>query len=243
MSMSGERMPHTLTRRTALSIGGAMLLVSRPSLAAPMKIATIGAGKMGAPLGKLWVNAGHQVMFSSRRPETLTSVVEAAGKNARAGTVAEAVAFGDVIVLLVPYSAMPDLAREHGKALAAKPLVIDVSNPFPQRDGAPGEEARAKGAGVYLRELMPGVKIVRAFNAINYRRLEEAAAKTSDRVGVPIAGDDAGAMKLAADLINDIGFEAVPVGDLKFGRHLIPGTPLAGERTAAEVKKVAATLE
>jgi len=237
-------MSKILTRRAALyGAAGAALLIGHPLRAAPMKIATIGAGKMAAPLGKLWANAGHQVMFSSRHPETLMSVVADAGTNARAGTVAEAIAFGDVIILLVPYSAMPDLARDHGKALASKPLVIDVSNPYPQRDGAPGDEARAKGAGVYMRELMPGVKIVRAFNAINYRRLEEASAKSGERVAVPIAGDDAGAMKLTADLLKDIGFEAVPVGDLKFGRHLIPGTPLAGERTAAEVRKIAATLE
>src|SRR4051812_10753319 len=114
----------------ALGLIGAM----SPLLAAavPLKIATIGAGRMGGSVGTAWAKAGHEVMFSSRHPESLKDLVAAAGPRARAGTVKEAVAFGDVIVLLVPYSAMPDLAKDYGKALAAKPLVIDVSDPFVQ---------------------------------------------------------------------------------------------------------------
>ena len=76
---------------------------------------------------------GHPVMFSSRHPEQLKDLVAAAGPNARAGSVADAVAFGDIIFLVVPYSAVEQIGRDYGKALAAKPLVVDVSNPSASR--------------------------------------------------------------------------------------------------------------
>jgi len=60
---------------------------------------------------------------------------------------------------------------------------------------------------------------------------------------MPIAGDDAQAIEVASRLIRDIGFEPVLIGGLAMGRHLMPGTPLAGERTAEEIRRIAARLE
>lgn len=62
------------------------------------------------------------------------------------------------------------------------------------------------------------------------------------RIGMPIAGDDADAIEVAARLIRDIGYEPVPIGGLAMGKHLMPGTPLAGERSADEIRRIAATL-
>jgi hypothetical protein len=137
---------------------------------------------------------------------------------------------------------MPDVAQQVGKAIARKPLVIDVSNPIVPRDGEVGAKARETGAGKYLASLMPGARIVRAFNAIGYDRLEGDSAR-SDKIGVPIAGDDAAALKIAADLIREIGFEPVVVGNLGFSRYLIPGTLLGGEHSADELRKIAATMK
>src|SRR5580700_6273971 len=102
---------------------------------APLKIATIGAGREGGALGTLFAKAGHPVIFSSRHPEHLTDLVAAAGPNAKAGTVKEAVEFADVVLLVVPYTAVEQIGREYGKELAAKPLVMDISNPIARRDG------------------------------------------------------------------------------------------------------------
>src|SRR5689334_23848523 len=87
---------------------------------APLKIATIGAGREGGALGTLFAKAGHPVMFSSRKPEELKDLVASAGPTARAGTVAEAVEFGDVVLLVVPYGAIEQIGKDHGKALATK---------------------------------------------------------------------------------------------------------------------------
>lgn len=235
---------YTPARRDVLRLGLFAAALPHQSFAAPapLKIATIGAGRMGSALGGLLVKAGHPVMFSSLHPEELKDMVKELGPLARAGTAAEAVAFGDVVALLVPYSAMPELAQAHGKALAAKALVLDVSNPIVPRDGEVGAKAREEGAGVFLSKLMPGAKIVRAFNAIGAGTLAAAANRTPERTGVPLAGDDQEALKIASDLAREIGFDPVVIGSLAVGRNLIPGTPIGGEHTAAELRKIAATL-
>jgi len=233
-----------LSRRTAIALGFAFSFSSASSYAgaAPLRIGTVGAGRMGSALGGLFVKAGHEVMFSSRNPDELKDMAAALGPRAKVGTVSDAVAFGDVVFLLVPYSAMPDLAKAHGAALAKKPLVLDVSNPIVPRDGAIGNKALAEGAGTFLAGLMPGVKIVRGFNALNYAAIDEFS-KRSEKVGAPIAGDDPKALEIASGLIRGIGFEPVVVGSLAFGRHLIPGQPLGGPHTPDELRKIAATLK
>lgn len=211
---------------------------------APLKIATIGAGREGGALGTRFAKQGHPVMFSSRHPERLKDLVASAGPTARAGTVEQAVAFGDVVLLVVPYGAVKGIGRDYGKALAAKPLVIDVSNPIARRDGDELVKwvEQQGGAGLATAKLLPGARIVRAFNAIGSGRLAQAAHRPGEPVGVPIAGDDADAIALAMHLIREIGFEPVRVGGLAMGKYLVPGTPLAGEHTPAEIWRIAATL-
>jgi len=230
-----------LSRRTAIALGFAFSFSAHAG-AAPLRIGIIGAGRMGNAVGTLLARAGHQVMFSARGLEEAQKTATAIGARASAGSVAEAVAFGDIVILLVPYSAMPEIAKTHGAALAKKSLVMDVSNPILPRDGAVGEQARKEGPGTFLAGLMPGAKLVRAFNALNYAALDDLS-KRSDKVGVPIAGDDAKALEIASMLIRDTGFEPVVVGNLAFGRHLLPGEPLGGPHSPAELKQIAAKLK
>ena len=237
-----------------LAAGGTALLalISSPLAAlaqtagaAPVKIGTLGAGRIGGTLGRLWVKAGHPVMFSSRHPENLKSLVDSLGPLARAGTPADAVAFADVVLLAVPYGAMPQVAKDFGRDLATKALVLDATNPFESRDGEVGARARKKGVGVAAAELLPGVRLVRAFNAIGYARMAEAGKRPAgERYGMPMAGDDAKALELASKLVREIGYEPVMIGPMKtMGNHLLPGTPLAGERSPDEIRKILATLK
>ena len=114
----------SLSRRSLLAAGtfaGLALAVAKPSFgqgAAPLKIGIIGAGHIGSTLGGLWVKSGHPVMFSSRHPEELASMVQGLGPLAKSGTVAEAVAFGDVVFIAVPYKAYPQIGQDYGSALA-----------------------------------------------------------------------------------------------------------------------------
>jgi len=235
--------------RAAAAIAAAALVGTLPFAAlaqggtsAKMKIGTLGSGRVGSAIGRAWVRAGHEVMFSSLDLEADRKLAASIGPGARAGTPREAAAFGDVLLVSVPYAAMPALGRDLGSLINGK-IVIDTSNPIVGRDGEMAVAAREKGAGLASMEFLPGTRIVRAFNAIGAARMGEAAA-SSVRAGMPIAGDDPEAIRVASALVRDVGYEPVLVGTLaSMGRHLIPGTPLAGERSPDEVRKVAATLK
>ena len=207
----------------------------------PMKIGMIGSGNVGSALGRVWARAGHQVMFSSRHLEDDKRLAADIGANARAGTPREAAAFGDVLVFAVPYGALPELGQALRDSIKGK-VVIDACNPFPRRDGEVAERAREKGAGLMSAELLPGARIVRAFNAVGADRMGEAHMEPG-RVGMPIAGDDEEALDIASILIREIGYEPVRIGGLEMGKYLMPGTPLAGERTPEEIRKITATLQ
>ena len=179
-------------------------------------------------------------MFSSRHIEHDEALAARLGANARAGTPREAAAFGEVVMISVPYGALPEVGEDLAMQIEGK-VVIDTCNPFVWRDGDIATWARQKGAGLASAELLPGARIVRAFNAIGAARMS-TAHQDPGRVGMPIAGDDAKAVEIASRLIRDIGYEPVLIGGLEMGKYLMPGTPLSGENTPDEIRKIAATL-
>ncbi|MCX7170442.1 MAG: NADPH-dependent F420 reductase, partial [Proteobacteria bacterium] len=207
-----------------------------------LKIGIVGSGKIGGTLGGLWVKAGYKVMFSSLDIAHDRALAASLGPDAQAGTPREAAAFGDVLLMAVPYSALPQLGRDLAGLIKGK-VVLDACNPIPARDGEIVVWAREKGAGLASAELLPGARLVRAFNAISYARLSELAQRQGERAGIPVAGDDADAVAVASSLMRAIGFEPVMIGSLDKGKYLIPGTPLAGEHTAEEIRQIAATLK
>ncbi len=233
------------SRREFLVIAGALVAVGALPMhvfaAAKMKIGIVGSGNVGGAIGASWVRAGHEVMFSSRDIEHDKALAARLGGGARAGTPREAAAFGDVVMISVPYHALPAVGKEVGDLLKGK-IVIDTNNPFIQRDGETGKWALEKGAGLASKELLPGARIVRAFNAIAAAKMG-AAYQEPGKVGMPIASDDAQAIEVASRLIRDIGYEPVLIGDLEKGKYLMPGQPFAGERSAEEIKKIAAELK
>lgn len=206
-----------------------------------MKIGIVGSGRIGGTLGGLWVKAGYEVMFSSLDLNHDKALAASLGPGARAGTPREAAAFGDVLLMAVPYSALPQLGRDLADLIKGK-VVLDACNPFPGRDGEIATWAREKGAGLASAELLPGARLVRAFNAISYAKLPAAAQRQGERTGIPIASDDQNAVAVASSLVRAIGFEPVMIGPLAKGKYLIPGTPLAGEHTPEQIRQIAATL-
>lgn len=187
------------------------------------KIGIIGAGKMGGTLAKLWAMAGYQVMISSDHPAKLEGLAHSIGAGVRVGTPRDAASFGNVVLIAVPYKALPQLGRELAPELAGK-VVLDTGNPYPQRDGAMAEEARREGTGIASAKYLPGVRLVRAFNAIKWTDLESQAHRSGEPVGIPIAGSDRGALTVAARLVRDAGFEPVIVGGLSTARKFDVGT-------------------
>ena len=236
----------SLGRRELLKAGGAVLAFGSllgaggAHAADDTRIGVIGSGNVGSAIGRVWANAGHQVMFASRHLDQDKQLAAGIGTNARAGTPNEAAAFGDALLIAVPYGALPELGKSLGDAIKGK-IVIDACNPFPNRDGEIANRARAQGAGRVSAELLPGARIVRAFNAIGAARMGEAH-KQPGRIGMPIAGDDPKAIEVASRLIREIGYEPVLIGGLDKGQYLMPGTPLAGEHSPDEIRRIAATL-
>src|SRR5262245_19251738 len=98
-----------------------------------LKIGTVGSGRVGAALGGAWVKAGHTVMFSSLDLEHDKKLAASLGPNARAGSTREAATFGDVLLVSVPYGALPSVGKELGGLLKGK-IVLDTCNPFASRD-------------------------------------------------------------------------------------------------------------
>ncbi|TAK47292.1 MAG: NADP oxidoreductase [Xanthobacteraceae bacterium] len=232
-------------RRALLGAAGALVLqvVLRPTTALgqaaapPMKIGVIGAGHIGGTVGGLWVKAGHPVFFSSRHPDELKGLVAGLGPLAQAGAVDQAIAFGDVVFIAVPYGAMPQIGVDYGRSLAGK-IVLDAGNAVASRDGAIADEAERDGIGVTSQKYLPGAQLVRAFNTLSYTIFAREASRPAPRLAVPIAGDDPEAVQVAAGLVRDAGFDPVVVGRLADARRFQRGGPGYGQNvSAAELRQ------
>ncbi|MDE2136077.1 MAG: NAD(P)-binding domain-containing protein [Gammaproteobacteria bacterium] len=204
--------------------------------AAPLRIGIIGTGHIGGTLARLWVAAGHEVLISSRHPEELRGLAGTLGPRAHVGTPRDAALFGDVVVVSVPYGALPQVGRDLRSELAGK-IVLDTCNPYPSRDGEMAVEARRLSTGVADPQFLPGVRLVRAFNAINSGDLSSQAHRAGEPVAIPLAGDDAQALAVAQRLVRDAGFEPVVVGPLSRARDFDVGTAVYTRLlTAAQLK-------
>ena len=197
----------------------------RAQSSAPLKIGIIGTGHIGGTLATLWVGAGHEVLMSSRHPQELQGLAHSLGPKAHVGTPAEAARFGEVVLMSVPYGALPQVGRDLKNDLAGK-IVLDTGNPYPERDGQMAVEARRKGTGVASVEYLPGVRLVRAFNAINSGDLRSEAHRKGAPIAIPLAGDDPQALQVAEQLVKDAGFAPVVVGGLAKAREFDVGTPV-----------------
>jgi predicted dinucleotide-binding enzyme len=233
----------TSIKRRALLLAMAAAAVVPPAFAQSksMKIGVIGSGRIGSTIGGLWVKAGHEVMFSDRDPEQVKRAIEGLGpelkSKARAGSVAEAAAFGDAILIAVPYAALPAIQQQVGGQLKGK-VVIDPNNPVPSRDGEMGAQAREKGAGISTAALLPGAHIARAFNSWGYGVMAREANRPAPRMAIPVAADDATALKVGMQLVADAGFDPVAAGSLAASKAFDLGSSVSGRvLTAAEMRQ------
>jgi 8-hydroxy-5-deazaflavin:NADPH oxidoreductase len=226
-------------RRNLFKVGAAAVLaLAMPGLAAAqpagkLKIGVIGSGNIGSTIGGLWIKAGHQVLFSSRHPEELKPLVERMGPLARAGSVSEALDFGDVVLVAVPYKAIPELARDYGPKFAGK-IVIDPANAVARRDGEEVlAETKEKGIGLTTQGYLKGSHVVRAFNTMSYMNFAQQAHRPGEPMAIPMAGDDPHAIEVASRLVTDAGFAPVVV-PLKRAQEFAQGGPLYGQQLTAK---------
>ena len=194
-------------------------------------VGIVGSGHIGGNLGVMLGRAGYKVIFSSRHPEKLVDLARGAGKDARTAPIEEAMEQGDIVVLSVPLRALPELGSRHAQRLRGK-VVLETSNPYPDRDGDIAVEASQDpgGLGTFVARLF----LVRAFNTVYYKDLEMTVNSHGETIGIPLAGDDEEALTTASELTQQIGLDPVVVGDLASSKRFDKGSPVYATSMSAQ---------
>lgn len=203
-----------------------------------MNIGIIGAGNIGGTLGRLWIQAGHHVCFGARDTARVKPLLEELGSAASVGSTDAAARFGDVVVFAGPYGAWPEVAQSVQVLLRGK-IVVDTANPYPDRDGEVTQAVAkmGRGAGAYTASLLPGARVVKAFNTVYWLDLRDKAHQPGAKLAMPMAGDDAAALVTVAELASDAGFDPVIIGGIDRSALLDPGSPIyAKSFSASEVR-------
>jgi predicted dinucleotide-binding enzyme len=185
-----------------------------------MKIGIIGAGNVAGALGKGWAKKGHQIMFGVRDTSDpkLPSILKEAGNNARGATVAEAAAFGEVVVLATPWPAAQDALRSSGN-LSGK-ILFDCTNPL-KGDLSGLEVGFTTSAAEQVQSWVSGARVVKVFNTTGSNNMENPRYSEGPAT-MFYCGDDTQAKSAAKTLAADLGFDPVDAGPLRIARLLEP---------------------
>ena len=186
-----------------------------------MKLAIIGAGKVGGALGTAWAQkAGHEVFFGVRDPtsEKTQSLLRALGGKARAGSPAEAAAFADIIVLSTPWPATEAAIRSMG-SLKGK-IILDATNPLAMGpDGLGLEIGHSISGGEKVQGWAAGASVYKTLNSTGFGGMAEPIFNGVKSVMFVAGYDDAHKPKVI-DLVGQLGFDAVDAGPLRAARLL-----------------------
>jgi NADPH-dependent F420 reductase len=185
-----------------------------------MKIGILGSGNVGGTLGTRWAQAGHEVVFSSREPDSpkMQELVRRAGKTARSAGTAETAAGADVVVLTAPWPAIKGILDGAG-SLSGK-IVIDAINPV-LLDLSALAVGTTTSAAEQIASWIPGARVVKAFNTVGVQVMANASVN-GKKVVLFYCGDDVEAKKATAQLATELGFDAVDAGALTQARLLEP---------------------
>ncbi|MFL5813106.1 MAG: NADPH-dependent F420 reductase [Bdellovibrionia bacterium] len=195
-----------------------------------MKIGIIGSGKIGATLGRIWAETGHEIYFSSRHPSQLTHLVQeiqVRGHCAQAGTVKEAVRYGDVILFSPPYWETDhalELMGPDKESLDGK-VVMDATNPFTP-DGVELALPLGTTASSELVKKIPRARLVKAFNTLYWQTLQDTHHEPfENRYVICYVGNEESSKEIVCKLIEDAGFVSFDLGPLQNAVLMEPGGP------------------
>jgi predicted dinucleotide-binding enzyme len=194
-----------------------------------MRIGILGSGLMGGKLGTIFARAGHDVTFSYARSERkLKRLAREAGKNARAGTPADAARDADALLLAVHWSRVDDVLKQAG-GLAGH-VIVTCSLPMNADDTRLSIAHTSSGAEALAKKVRRG-HVVSAFGTVPSEVLFGVfeTRRKAKRPSVAYCGDHADAKVIAATLIQDTGFEPVDAGPLRIARYLEPFALLVGQ--------------
>jgi len=176
-----------------------------------MKIAVLGKGNVGSALGAGWISRGHEVVYGVRD-------LAKEKDTARTRLVKDATQASEVIVLAVPWNAVP--AAIHAAGNLSGKVILDATNPLlPDLSGL--DVPPGTSGGEQVASLVPGAAVVKIFNTTGYPNMANPDYN-GQRATMFYCGDDEAAKKSAAALAEDLGFEAVDAGPLRQARYLEP---------------------
>ena len=191
-----------------------------------MKLGFIGAGAVAVAIARNAIAAGHDVVLTSRSPETAAKAASGLGQGASAGSISE-VAACDIVLLAVPWPNVAD-------ALAALPdwsgkILVDTTNPFAQTTPKLVlADLGGRSSSEIVADHAPGARIVKAFNSITMRHFAQGPIRGDAQRALLVSGDDAEAKDAVLSLIASFGFTTIDMGDLATGGRLSQaGGPLA----------------
>jgi 8-hydroxy-5-deazaflavin:NADPH oxidoreductase len=183
-----------------------------------MKIGIVGSGNVGGTLGRRLAEAGHTIVFGTRRPDSAEMREMAKIPGASVATNAEAAQSSEVIVLATPWPATEAAVKGLGD-LSGK-ILFDCTNPLkPKLDGL--ELGTTTSAGETVAKWAPGARVVKIFNTIGYNIMADPAFP-GGAATLFYCGDDAAAKKTAHELAAQLGFDPVDAGPLTQARLLEP---------------------
>jgi 8-hydroxy-5-deazaflavin:NADPH oxidoreductase len=173
-----------------------------------MRVGVIGAGRIGGNCARQAARGGHEVMLSfSREPSKLEALASELGPSASTGSPADAAAFGEVVILSVPWGLIPEALDEAGD-LTGK-IIVDTTNQY----GSGPKPEDGQTAAAFNAQRMNGARYTKSFNTLTSGFQAEAAERQGDeRVVQWICGDDAEAKRVVAKLIEDMGYVPVDLG-------------------------------
>ncbi len=184
-----------------------------------MKIAVIGTGRVGGALGSRWSAAGHDVVFGSRDPdqEKTRELIENCAGAARAATIAEAAAHGELIIYAAPWQ----VAEEVITALDSDgKIIVDCTNPLNASfDGL--DLGYTESAAERIAEWAPNANVIKAFNSVSSATMADPDFN-GQAATMFVCGDDEQAKTTVSELADELGFETVDAGPLKNARYLEP---------------------
>lgn len=190
-----------------------------------MKIGIIGAGAIGKLYGKLWHKAGHEIMLSSRHPETIDTAE--VGETVKAGSVADASRFGDVILLAVSYWTIDEAITAMDPHITDK-LVIDATNPLEWADD--GNTVRVIDddaiAALVMKDKLPEARVAKAFTTLWAGHVEQLANQENPGTAMALAADTSEDRQIVTQLTRDAGLIPIDLGGLSDSRLLDPPSPI-----------------
>lgn len=199
-------------------------------------IGIIGSGNIGGALARAFTARGHRIVIAnSRGPASLAPLIAELGELATAGTVEQAAEAGDLVVVTIPLEAVASIRSD----LLDGRIVIDTNNYYPARDGHIAElDDESLTTAEYVARHFAGATVVKAFNHIPALHIAEHAlpAGAPDRRALMVYGDDDAAVHRVAELVEQLGFDAIAGGALAESWRIQRDTPGYGPRfTAAEL--------